>query len=244
MYPNPLYEADLERIGCWLCPAALQSEFAGLKATHPGLYNRWITSLNEWAEENNFDKRYVDWGFWRWKRHPPKMLEMAREHNIPLLAGNAAKKEIKLQVVRGRSPCGLSYSIEANLSAPQNHPFSLVASALGILGEVKYAEDLGAAVIKTEKGRITAFANGQILIIAGKEQAEQLLQDVCETILRAQLCTRCRICEKNCSRGAISVAETMTIDARLCNHCKKCARGCIAADQAAKTYARLIEAGS
>ncbi|OPY54295.1 MAG: hypothetical protein A4E49_01114 [Methanosaeta sp. PtaU1.Bin112] len=243
--PNPLYEEDLERIGCWLCPAALQSEFAGLRATHPWLYDRWMASLNEWAEDNKpVDERYIDWGFWRWKRHPPKMLEIAKEHNIPLLAGNADKKEIALQTARGRSPCGLSYSIEANLSAPQNHPFSLVASALNILGEVKYAEDLGAAVIKTEKGRITVFANGQILIIAEREQAEQQLQEVCETILRVQMCTRCKICEKNCNKGAISVAETMTVDAKLCDHCKKCARGCIAADQAAKIYARLIEAGS
>ncbi len=240
MLPNPLYEEDFERIGCWLCPAALQSEFAGLRVTHPLLYDRWTASLREWADENDLDNRYIDWGFWRWKRHPPKMLEMAKEHNIVLLAGNAKKKEIAMQAVRGRSPCGLQYSIEANLCAPQNHPFSSVASALNILGEVKYAEDLGAAVIKTEKGRVTVFANGQILIIAGKEQAEELLQDVCETVLRTQLCTRCRICEKNCSRGAITVAETMKIDANLCNHCKKCARGCIAADQAAKIYARIV----
>jgi ferredoxin len=162
------------------------------------------------------------------------MLEVAREHKLSLLAGEGEKKEIALHVARGRSPCGLEYTIEASLSAPQNHPFSLVASALNIIGEVKYAEELGAAVIKTDKGRVTVFANGQIMIIAGKEQAEQLLKEVCETILRAQMCTRCKICERNCSRGAISIAETMTIDAKLCSRCKKCARGCIAADEAAK----------
>ncbi|MDQ1261122.1 MAG: phosphoadenosine phosphosulfate reductase [Euryarchaeota archaeon] len=240
--PNPLYEEDFERIGCWLCPAALQSEFANLLVTHPLLHDRWMTSLREWANENKLDQRYIDWGFWRWKRHPPKMLEIAREHNINLHVSAAEKGEITLQALRGRSPCGLEYSIEANLCAPQNHPFSCVASALNILGEAKYAQDLGAAVIKTEKGRVTAFANGQIMIIAGKEQAEELLRDVCETVLRAQMCTRCKICEKNCSRGAITVAETMTIDAKLCNHCKKCTKGCIAADQAAKIYGRLAGA--
>ena len=110
------------------------------------------------------------------------------------------------------------------------------------MGEVKYAEDLGAAVIKTEKGRATAFANGHIMIIAGKEQAEELLRDVCQTVLRVQMCTRCKICEKNCHRGAITVAETITIDEKKCNHCGKCAKGCIAADQAAKIYAGLAGA--
>jgi len=33
--PNPLYDQDFERIGCWLCPASLQSEFSHLKShTH------------------------------------------------------------------------------------------------------------------------------------------------------------------------------------------------------------------
>ena len=154
-------------------------------------------------------------------------------------AGNAEKKEVALQAVRGRSPCGLEYSIEATLSAPQNHPFSCVAGALNILGEVKYAEDLGAAVIKTEKGRATVFANGHIMIIAGKEQAEELLRSVCETVLRVQMCTGCKICETNCNQGAITVAETISIDEKKCNRCGRCAKGCIAADQAAKIYSRL-----
>lgn len=239
MLPNPLYEEDFERIGCWLCPAALQSEFASLKVSHPQLYDRWTTSLQEWADENKLDKRYIDWGFWRWKRHPPKMLEIAKEHNIKLQACTAKKEEITLQAAAGRSPCGLEYSIEATLGAPQNHPFASVATALNILGEVKYSEDLGAAVIKTEKGRASVFANGHIMIIAGKSQAEELLADVCRTILRVQMCTRCKICEKNCNRGAITVAETITIDEKKCNHCGKCAKGCIAADQAAKIYSRL-----
>ncbi len=239
MQPNPLYEKDLERIGCWLCPAALQSEFAGMKITHPQLYDRWTSSLREWADKNKLDKRYIDWGFWRWKRHPPKMLEIAKEHKINLQARADKKDEITLQAAVGRSPCGLEYTIEAALCAPQNHPFASVAAALNILGEVKYAEDLGTAVIKTETGRATAFANGHIMTIAGKEQAEELLREICQTILRVQMCTRCKICEKNCHRGAITVTETIIIDEKKCNHCGKCADGCIAADQAAKIYAKL-----
>jgi phosphoadenosine phosphosulfate reductase len=236
LQPNPLYEEDFERIGCWLCPASLQSEFARLKESHPRLYERWMACLQQWAEENKLDKRYIDWGFWRWKRHPPKMLEMAREHNLDLFMRAEEKGEVNLQAVRGRSPCGLEYSIEATLKAPQNHPFAAVAGALNLLGGVKYAQDLGAAVLKTEKGRASVFANGHIMIIAGREEAEELLRDVCQTILRVQMCTRCKICEKNCPRGAIVVAETIRIDERACNHCKKCEAGCIAADRAAKIF--------
>jgi len=237
--PNPLYEQDFERIGCWLCPAALQSEFAGIKATHPELYERWTTFLREWAERCRLDRRYVDWGFWRWKRHPPKIMELAREHGIGLATPAAGKDEVALQAVSGRSPCGLQYSIEATLSAPQNHPFASVAGALSLLGDMKYAEDLGAAVVKTEKGRVTVFANGHIMIVAGKEDAEALLHEVCTIILRVQMCTRCKICEKNCPRGAISIVDTIAVDETKCNRCGKCKKGCIAADRAARIIARL-----
>ena len=232
--PNPLYQEDLERIGCWLCPAALQSEFHALRATHPRLYQSWTAWLYDWARKNDLDRRYIDWGFWRWKRHPPKIRELAAEHNLDLSLAAAVGGEVELRAVRGRSPCGLEYSIEAMLSAPQNHPFASVAGALSILGEVKYAEELGAAVVETNKGRISVFANGQIMIIAGKEEAEELLQSVCRTILRVQLCTGCRICEKNCPRGAISVSHTLAVDGNKCNRCQKCSQGCIAEERAGR----------
>jgi phosphoadenosine phosphosulfate reductase len=218
----------------------MQSEFARLKRSHPDLYDRWNCVLNSWGEENRLDKRYIDWGFWRWKRHPPKVIEIARAHGIDMQAKSAAKKEIALQVTRGRSPCGLQYSIEANLSAPQNHPFPSVAGALHLVGDVSFAEDLGAAVVKTEKGRATVFANGHIMIIAPQQEAEELLQMVSETVLRVQMCTGCGICEKNCRKGAIRVQDTFCIDGKLCNRCGKCASGCIAADQAAKIFRSLI----
>jgi len=236
---NPLYEQDFERIGCWLCPSSLQSEFARLKDSHPHLHEQWNLCLDAWAKENKLENRYIDWGFWRWKRHPPKMLELAKAHHIDLKIESAKKKETALQVVRGRSPCGLDYSIEATLSAPQNHAFPAVAGALSLLGDVKYAEDLGAAVIKTRTGRVTAFANGYLLIVAPRKEAEELLAKSCETILRVQMCTRCKICEKNCPRGAIAVAETIIIDEKKCNRCGKCSEGCIAADQAAKIFRDL-----
>ena len=235
--PNPLYQKDLERIGCWLCPAALQSEYAALKVTHPMLYQRWTAWLHGWAKQNNLDNRYVDWGFWRWKRHPPKIRELAAEHNIDLSLDAAGIDEVELRAVKGRSPCGLEYSIEARLSAPQNHPFASVVAALPILGEVKNAEELGAAVVKTHTGRISVFANGQIMIIAGREEAEELLQSVCRTILRVQMCTGCGICEKNCPRGAISVTDTMAVDGNKCNRCLNCAEGCIADERARRILA-------
>ncbi len=239
--PNPLYDEDFERIGCWLCPASLQSEFASLKKTHPQMHEQWTAFLQSWAKKNRLDPRYADWGLWRWRRHPPKMVEIAKTHDIGLQAasGDGKSEEAHLEIVRGRSPCGLEYSIEANLSVPQNHPFPAVAGALNTIGDVKYSEDLGAAIIKTDKGRCTVFASGHIMIIAQKKEAEELLEKAVVTVLRVQTCTRCGICEKRCKMGAIKVRDTITIDEKKCNRCGRCLQGCIAADQASKMLKKV-----
>jgi phosphoadenosine phosphosulfate reductase len=234
--PNPLYEMDYERIGCWLCPASLQSEFANTKKTHPQLYGHWTSYLQDWAKDCKLDSRYIDWGFWRWRSHPPKILEIAKRHDINLKTAPGKKKEIGLEAVKGRSPCGVNYSIEANLSVSQNHPFSSVVNVLGMLGSVKYSESLGTAILETENGRCTVFANGHLLVVAPKEKANNVLMRVVETILRVQMCTRCKICEKGCQRRAITVKETVSVDEKMCNRCEKCFRGCISAAEASKLF--------
>lgn len=231
---NPLYEKDYERIGCWLCPASLQSELENTKKTHPQLYEQWSSCLRAWAEENRLDKRFIDWGFWRWKRHPPKIAEIASAHDISLKVSNKEAKEIRLNLVVGRSPCGVKHSIECNLSVPQNYPFARVANALSMLGNVKYSEELGTAIVEIGKSRATVFASGHILVVAPKEKADDILRKIIETILRVQMCTRCKICENKCGRRAIRVTDTIAVDEKRCVRCGKCLQGCIAASEGLK----------
>jgi phosphoadenosine phosphosulfate reductase len=231
---NPLYEKDYERIGCWLCPASLQSEFENTRRTHPELHFRWTSYLRGWAKANELDSRYVDWGFWRWRRHPPKVVEIAKAQSIVLKPSPPKGKKIGLDVVRGRSPCGLKYSIEGTLAVPQNYPFSAVANALGMIGRVKYSEDMGVAVVEAKEGKVTLFANGHFMIVAEKEEAEVLLRKVVETALRVQMCTRCKICERRCRQRAIKVKDTIYIDEERCYRCGRCVKGCIAAAEAPK----------
>lgn len=238
--PNPLYDKDYERIGCWLCPASLQSEFANTKKTHPQLYQRWNSCLQDWAGDCNLNSRYIDWGFWRWRSHPPKIQELAKLHGIDLKI-TAKKKEIGLEMVKGRSPCGVNYSIEANLSVPQNHPFSAAANVLSMVGKVKYLESLDTAILENGGGRCTVFANGHLLVVAPKEKADGVLKGVVEAIIRTQMCTRCKICEKRCRKKAISVKETIVVDVKECNRCGKCFQGCIAAAEASKLFPSLLK---
>ncbi len=81
---NPLYERGYERIGCYLCPAMLESELATMRETHPAMAGRWDEFLNRWAEERGLPPEFVSWGLWRWKDLPPKMKELVRDAHLDL----------------------------------------------------------------------------------------------------------------------------------------------------------------
>ena len=79
---NPLYDNGLERIGCWMCPAAFQAEYERMKEIHPELADKWETYLSKWAKRNGVSEKYVNHGFWRWNSLPPKMIKLAEELDI------------------------------------------------------------------------------------------------------------------------------------------------------------------
>lgn len=81
---NPLYDRGFERLGCYLCPAMLESEWEGLRATHPELASRWEAFLGRYAEAEGLPREFADWGLWRWKALPKKMAELCRAHDLAL----------------------------------------------------------------------------------------------------------------------------------------------------------------
>ncbi len=66
---NPLYDMGYERIGCFMCPAMLNSEFHNVRRTHPRLYWKWVRYLRE---QGYSDDDIIN-GKWRWKSMPNKM---------------------------------------------------------------------------------------------------------------------------------------------------------------------------
>ncbi|MCS3900746.1 phosphoadenosine phosphosulfate reductase family protein [Methanococcus voltae] len=74
---NPLYDEGFERIGCYLCPSALNSEFNRVKELYPEYYKRWSKYLSK-----RYSKDEIDRGFWRWDNLPPKMKELKKEMDI------------------------------------------------------------------------------------------------------------------------------------------------------------------
>jgi cysteine desulfurase/selenocysteine lyase len=79
---NPLYDKGLERIGCYLCPAMLESEYEELRTILPASAERWTAFLESWAAKKGYPDAFFTWGLWRWRALPPKMRELCREKGI------------------------------------------------------------------------------------------------------------------------------------------------------------------
>jgi cysteine desulfurase/selenocysteine lyase len=79
---NPLYDKGLERIGCFLCPAMLESEYEELKTIQPESAERWTAFLESWAAKKGYPDAFSSWGLWRWRALPPKMRELCRQKGV------------------------------------------------------------------------------------------------------------------------------------------------------------------
>ena len=80
---NPLYDKGLERIGCYLCPAMLESEYEELRVLQPEYARRWDNFLERWAAKKGLPGVFSTWGLWRWRALPPKMRELCKLKGIP-----------------------------------------------------------------------------------------------------------------------------------------------------------------
>src|SRR5208282_5610669 len=81
---NPLYERGIERIGCYVCPSMLESEYEELRVMYPDYARRWDTFLAMYAKKRGLPDAFHQWGLWRWRALPPKMRELCRDRGIPV----------------------------------------------------------------------------------------------------------------------------------------------------------------
>ncbi|MBE0522878.1 MAG: phosphoadenosine phosphosulfate reductase family protein [Methanosarcinales archaeon] len=224
---NPLYDQGFERIGCWLCPAALTAEYKRMEILHPKLYRTWDSYLHEWAESKGFSKEYIRHGFWRWRDHPPKMKQLAQQLGISIMPKDAEPEAFNIKIVSGISPCKAGgYSIEGNVKGIR---IENAIQTLKIVGEVHYSEDLGVVISQTPEGSIKLYTDGTLQINAHDEEtAGRLFNSAIRQLVRSARCTGCAICEKACPENAITIEDKSIIVTDNCNRCGKCTEVCVA----------------
>ena len=226
---NPLYEQDFERIGCYLCPSCLESEWRTTSKIHPDLHARWDSHLKEWSRKNGGGEDYVKYGFWRWKVYPRKMRQLADEVHLEL--PEARSDRLGLKWVKGASPCLTGgYSAEGVLSVPRKRDFSRVVEALKTIGQVKFSKEFEIALVKTKDSTLKVFGGGQMVATGPTpEKAHAIFEAGGKAFLRAQLCTECGICLRKCKAKAIRLDDGIVIDEERCTRCGKCTEACVVA---------------
>ena len=237
---NPLYDEDLERIGCWLCPATLESEFETVRRIHPELHGKWTRALAAEGGKLGLGEAALSAGLWRWKALPPKMRDLARRTG-PGLSAPSREPAPVLHVVSGISPCLTGgFTLDANLSLPRPPPFERVANLLGTLGDVRYSDELGVALVRRGDDSAKLFESGQIVVTGPRPTSvRSLLRDAVGVVLRAARCSKCQICARSCPKQAIRVGEAPEVDLSVCTRCGKCARSCVLVHYADRMVAGL-----
>jgi cysteine desulfurase / selenocysteine lyase len=138
---NPLYDRGLERIGCYLCPAMLESEYEELKSIQPAYAERWTAFLESWAAKKGYPDAFSSWGLWRWRALPPKMRELCRlkgvafNDDFTLKAGpaRAARASIDKNEVKKMNP--------AREQAGKGLDIQAIRRDFPILGDIIYFDN-------------------------------------------------------------------------------------------------------
>lgn len=226
---NPLYDEDIERVGCWMCPSALASEHEEMGRISPDLSRSWDLRLRDWSRRHDLPDEFVDYGFWRWKQLPPKMKDLAERLGIEVRPVRA--DTVGLKVLKGVSPCTAGgYSVDAVLSTGGEQTLPRVAEMLKVVGDVGLSEEFGVVMTDRDGDRLRVFAGGQMTAVAQTpEAASALFEEGARAVLRASMCTRCGICVRTCPEKAVSLRDDVIVDEAKCVRCGKCVESCVVA---------------
>ncbi|KXS42437.1 MAG: hypothetical protein AWU59_1630 [Methanolobus sp. T82-4] len=223
---NPLYDMGFERVGCYLCPAALSAEYMRLKDLHPELYRRWHSFLLDWAKGAGMPEEFVAHGMWRWKELPPKMIKLCREMGIST-SFEVPESSFDISITSGISPCKAGgYTIEGAISGLS---MKRAINIMNILGKTSFSEELGLLFTDISSSSVKIFSSGSMVVNSEtREKAESLFKEASIQLLRNHKCTECGICINACPRGVISLdAGKGIIIGEGCTACGKCTDSCV-----------------
>ena len=233
---NTLYFKGHDRLGCYLCPAQSMANLARVKQTHPQLYGRWQSFLEEYQTKLGYAPEWVSWGLWRSKY--PKGQWHILSDKLPKPESTASAREsinvdnIKLFVTKGVSPCTAGgFSVKARISVPLILP-ELLPWVRTLDKRIQHDESSGLLYLYEPDARLMIYADGSLFLQSPDEKFDfdRFMIHLLGVAARCIACEHCGVCIDVCPTSALSkdVEGRIEIDATKCAGiaCQKCTHHC------------------
>ncbi|TGC08968.1 phosphoadenosine phosphosulfate reductase domain-containing protein [Methanolobus halotolerans] len=223
---NPMYENGFDRIGCWLCPSCSLADLIRLKETHPDMEKRLNDCLLSYAERMGLSEEWVKHGFWRWKKLPPQLQEIAKKKGINLVPTSSGPGKLNFCVTSGYRPCKQGgISAEGAFDAAIDLEKLEDVGMLNAVGKAAYME--GVVSLLRGEDRVQVFASGTVTARSDTDRkARSLMSKVEFSIRRALLCSGCGVCVGKCPNKVTRLRKGIAVVGNGCTHCGVCIEAC------------------
>jgi len=219
---NPWYGLGLDRIGCFLCPAADLGELDQIRDECDQLVG-WESTLRDIAMERGLSETWVEFGLWRWRNVPESMKYHLEKRGIETRylsdVISTDNEGLELQMEEASTGDGI-YRSTGRLG--KHLDLRRVCNLLNMVGTPALMN--GTCII--EGARITA--GGEILVEGESlRDLRERISLLFKPIVKSEECVGCGLCLGLCANRALYLENgKIRIDESRCIHCGRCIEPC------------------
>jgi len=228
---NELYEKGFSRIGCWLCPSTDLAERKSLELTSVDAED-YFGALEAYREKKGLPPDWIRYGFYRFRKLPPYMMDLAKElgieNGVLVREGPLNGEPTSVDMVSGYRTCEGGGTMEGIISGVDQKRLRNQLLSVGEVKDIKGANGFEVRAPGESRVAYEIYGDGALLVRGPNEDVVASRTGILRSlVLRAAGCIGCGICAGRCPEGAISIETgAAIIDEDRCVHCGRCLGPC------------------
>ncbi len=226
---NPVYEAGIERVGCFNCPSQSIPELEASARLEPGKWERWSRFLSRYARERDLPEHWLRYHLWRWRFNPPPRVRRAARSLLGFRWEKVTPRTAVTRVLRVGQELP---SVRLNNAAGRLASMTDIVAVAPAVGALWEKSESHVAVRPSRHSLAVLYEGGDAYVESPSwDEMLELAEDAARALAMAGACTGCMLCVEACPSNAITVVERRrpVVDQRRCTACRKCLRVCPAA---------------